>query len=100
MQADYRIGMHVIAVDGDAGQVEDVLTSKDGTPRYLVVQDNGVFASDAVILVDAVSVDGTTVRCTLTRAQLHAGERFDAQRFGEGAGLFSTAADDYERRQR
>jgi hypothetical protein len=97
MSTGYRIGARVIAADGEAGQIEDVLVDKDGTPRYLVVRDNGVFASDAVIPVEAASTDGGPVRSTLTKAQIHAGDRYDEHRFGEGAGLFSSAAGNFDR---
>ena len=99
MKAEYHPGMRVVASDGEAGQVEDVLVDKDGTPRYLVVRDRGVFARDVVIATDTVQRDGAIVHSSLTKARIHAGDRYDERRYGEGAGLFSMAAGNFDRQK-
>jgi hypothetical protein len=88
--------MHVLASDGDAGVVEDILTTEEGAPRYLVVRDRGVFARDVVLPISEVTSDGVAVHSDLTRKQIHAAERYDASRHGERAGLFSAAARAYD----
>ncbi|HVA90481.1 MAG TPA: PRC-barrel domain-containing protein [Chloroflexota bacterium] len=90
------IGKHVIATDGDSGVIEDVLHGEDGTPRFLVIRDRGVFAGDVVLPLDHVTMDGGTVHVAKSRAQVHAGERYDASRHGAGAGLFSASASQYD----
>jgi hypothetical protein len=91
--------MHLMASDGDAGIVEDILTAEDGTPRYLIVRDRGVFARDVALSVDQVTSDGTSVRTAMSRKDVHAADRFDVSRHGESAGLFSSAARTYDRAQ-
>jgi len=90
------IGKHVLASDGDAGVVEDVLTDQDGAPLRLVVRDHGVFGRDVVLPFDHAPIEGSTVRVGFSRAQVHAGEPFDPIRHGESAGLFSAAASQYD----
>jgi hypothetical protein len=97
MDGGYRLGMRLVAQNGEAGQIEDVLISKEGAPRYVVVRDNGVFAPDVVVPVEATWRDGAVARTNLTKAQVHACDRYEEQRFGEGAGLFSVAAGAYDR---
>jgi hypothetical protein len=94
---DARIGRRLLAQDGEVGQIEDVLVSQEGVPRYLVVRDQGVFASDVVIPVEATWSDGAVVHSSLTKAQVQAGDRYDECRFGQAAGLFSVEASTYDR---
>ncbi|MGH2346625.1 MAG: PRC-barrel domain-containing protein [Chloroflexota bacterium] len=96
MDSASYIGKRVMASDGDAGVVDDVLTDEDGTPRRLVVRDRGVFGPDLVLPFDHASIEGSAVRVAMTRAQVHAGERYDPNRHGESAGLFSAAAGNYD----
>lgn len=92
------IGMPVEASDGDAGIVEDVLTTEDGTAKYFVVRNRGVFGSSAVLPLSSATIKGASVRFEMTRAEIKAADKFDHSRYGESAGLFSTAAKDYDRR--
>ena len=97
MNDTIRIGMTAWARDGDAGVVADILVTKDGVPRFVVVMNYGVFGSDVVLPIDQALVDGNVVRLSLTKAQVSAGERYDEMRHGEGAGLFSASASLYDR---
>jgi hypothetical protein len=92
------IGMPVQARDGDAGIVEDILNTEDGTPKYLVIRNRGVFGSSAVLPISYATVMGDSVRFEMTRAEIKAADKFDHSRYGESAGLFSTAAKEYDRR--
>lgn len=96
MEDTYRIGMPVLANDGEAGIVEDILTTSEGEPRNLVVRDRGVFARDVVLPIAGTTSDGVAVHSAQTRKQIHASERYDATRHGEMAGLFSAAARTYD----
>jgi hypothetical protein len=96
MNNTYRIGMQVLASDGDAGVVEDILSTDRGAPRYLVVRDRGVFASDVVLPLDGTTSDGVAVHVALTRQQVHAAERYDVHRHGEAAGWYSMSARAYD----
>jgi hypothetical protein len=97
MNDSYHIGMHVLASDGDAGVVEDILTTAEGVPQYLVVRDRGVFARDVVLPIADTTSDGAAVHVARTRTQIHAMDRYDPSRHGEHAGLFSAAARAYDR---
>ncbi|HXT36583.1 MAG TPA: PRC-barrel domain-containing protein [Chloroflexota bacterium] len=90
------IGKHVMASDGDAGVVEDVLFDSEGTPRYLVVRDRGVFGDDLVLPYGWGALGNTVVRIAASRAQLADGTRYDPAQYGESAGLFSAAAERYD----
>lgn len=90
------IGKHVMASDGDAGVVEDVLFDSEGSPRFLVVRDRGVFGSDLVLQYGRGVLDGDMVRVAASRAQLAAGDRYDSAQYGESAGLFSALAERYD----
>ncbi len=90
------IGKQLIASDGDAGVIEDLLRDQDGTPRFLVVRDRGVFANDVVVPIEQVTIDGAVIRVAESRAQIHGGERYDTSRHGESAGLFSASASRYD----
>jgi len=96
MDSAAYLGKHVMASDGPAGVVDDILTDEDGTPLRLVVRDRGVFGRDVVLPFDRAAITGSTVRLMLTRAQVHAGEPYDPIRHGESAGLFSVAAGKYD----
>ena len=97
MNDTIRIGMQARARDGDAGVVDDILVTKEGVPRFVVVMNKGVFGSDVVLPIDQASADGDVVHLSLTKAQVSAGERYDEMRHGEGAGLFSASASLYDR---
>jgi hypothetical protein len=88
--------MHVMGSDGDAGVVEDILTTEEGAPRYLVVRDRGVFARDVVLPISETTSDDVAVQTALTKKQIHAAERYDEGRHGERAGLFSASASAYD----
>jgi PRC-barrel domain len=92
-----RLGMSARASDGDAGVVDDILVTEEGVPRYVVVRNKGVFGSDVVLPVDQAAVEGNAVRLSLTKAQVHAGERYDEATHGARAGLFSVSASRYDR---
>jgi hypothetical protein len=96
MNATYRIGMHVMGSDGEAGVVEDILTTAEGVPQYLVVRDRGVFARDIVLPITETTSDGTAVHSALSKKEIHAAERYDLSRHGERAGLFSASARAYD----
>lgn len=96
MSQIYRMGMQVLASDGRAGTVEDVLYDTDGIPRYLVVRDRGVFAEDVVLPVGGATVDGDDVRYSLTKDQIHQSDRYNEAEHGARAGLSSGAAGRYD----
>jgi hypothetical protein len=77
--------------------VEDILTTAEAVPQYLVVRDRGVFAQDVVLPIAGTTSDGAVVHVALTRRQIHALDRYDLIRHGERAGLFSAAARAYDR---
>jgi len=97
MSDGIRIGMTVQASDGEAGVVEDILTDEQGTPRFLVVRDKGVFGGDAVLPIDRATVQGGGIQLAMTRADVHAADGFSQEQYGEAAGLFSQAASRYDR---
>ena len=92
-----NIGMPARATDGNAGVVDDILVTKEGVPRFVVVMNKGVFGSDVVLPIDQALVDGNVVQLSLTKAQVSSSERYDEMRHGEGAGLFSASASLYDR---
>jgi hypothetical protein len=92
------IGMRVQARDGEAGIVEDILTTEDGKPTYVVVRNRGIFGGSAVLPISAGTIMGNSIRFDMTRAEIKAADQFDQNRYGESAGLYSTAAKDYDRR--
>src|SRR5579864_5853555 len=96
MAEAFRIGMGVTASNGDVGKVEDVLYDRDGQARYLVVRDQGVFGSDAVLPVDGAQASGDTVRYALSKDQIRAADRYDPLKYGSAAGLVSGAAGQYD----
>lgn len=99
MNTQFRPGMRVMGSDGQAGTVEDVLYDKDGTAHYLVVRDRGVFTGDAVLPVTGAQAHENIVSYPMTRAQIHAADRFDATRHGPTAGLVSAAASRYDEQE-
>jgi hypothetical protein len=99
METLFRPGMQLVGSDGPAGSVEDVLYDKDGTVRYLVVRDRGVFANDGVLPATGAQAEGDTVTYPMTRAQIHAADRYDAARHGPNAGLVSAAASRYDKQE-
>jgi len=97
MNDTFRIGMRVLAGDDDVGVVDDILVTREGVLRFIVVMHNGVFGSDVVLPVNEATVAGNRIRLSLTKAQVEAGERYDRTRHGESAGLFSVSAGRYDR---
>jgi hypothetical protein len=95
MDTQLRLGMKVIATDGEAGVLEDILSDKDGMARYLVVRDKGVFGSDVVLPANQATAEGEEARLPLTKAQIHAAERYDEDRHG-AANLVSAARQRFE----
>lgn len=100
MDGQVRMGMGVEGTDGLAGAVEDVLYDQDGVAQYLVIRDNGVFARSAVLPVANATVSGEVARYALSRAQIHAADRYDPQRYGTSAGLVSSAATHYDQQDK
>ncbi|HVC80539.1 MAG TPA: PRC-barrel domain-containing protein [Chloroflexota bacterium] len=96
MDKSALIGKQVMASDGVAGVVEDVLFDAEGTPRYLVVRDRGVFGSDLILPYGWGALDTAMVRVAASRAELAAGDRYDPAKYGESAGLFSASAERYD----
>lgn len=93
MDEPVKIGMRVDGSDGQAGTISDVLIDEKGVPRYLVVQDRGVFSSDVVLPIGGAMTDGAGIRYNgMTRQEIHHSDRFDAARYGPQAGLYSLAA--------
>jgi hypothetical protein len=93
-----RIGMAVRASDGEAGIIDDILMDENGMPRFLVIRDRGVFGSDAVLPFTSASTDGGAARIDRTRQEIHAADRYAEDKYGKGAGLFSSAAARYDQR--
>lgn len=79
-------GMAVHATDGEAGRVDDVLSSAEsGQPAYLVVDAGGFFSGDVVVPFERVqSADDAGVWLTLTREEVTACPAYDAARYGAG----------------
>jgi PRC-barrel domain len=98
MSESIRIGMTVRAADGEAGSVDDILVDANGTRRFLVIRDRGVFGADVVLPFASVTVSGGTVNVAMTKREIHAADHFSADRYGQGAGLFSVAAARYDKR--
>lgn len=96
MDEPVKIGMRVDGSDGQAGTISDILLDDKGVPRYLVVQDRGVFSSDVVLPIGGATTDGTSIRYNgMTRQEIHHADRYDAARYGPQAGLYSQTASRY-----
>jgi hypothetical protein len=98
MEQSFHAGMQVLDNEGRyAGTVEDVLYDEQGTARYLVVRDRGVFSNDVVLPIAGAQAQGGSVRYEMSRDEIHNGERYDEKRFGAAAGFTSAAASSYDR---
>ena len=96
MDEPIRIGMRVDGNDGPAGRVSDILIDEKGAPRYLVIQDRGVFSSDVVLPIGGATTDGSSIRYNgMSRQEIHRSDRYDPTRYGPQTGLYSQTASRY-----
>lgn len=96
--SDVRLGMPVMATDGLAGRVSDVLIAQpSGQIAWVVVSADGFFQPDVVIAPTLIShvADGT-VFVTSSSAALRAMLPYDAARHGPGVGMVSLSASAYD----
>jgi hypothetical protein len=86
--------MPVLASDGRAGRVDDVLTdSETGEPAYVVIDAGGFFKGDVVVPISEVrTVDDAGVWLNLSRSDVKHAPTYDPLQFGSAQGLVSSAA--------